>query len=156
WPFLGSAVLGDRFERQLRTGASFEGSFSVEQRPETELRYKKVAGYYDSMWPQELGDPASVDAIAKPIPPTEVGSVWAASKEALNRIFAIAIGKWFFAWWAAYGDDFHVTKGVISSFPVDVRRLPPAVHETIDSILPELFDTLRANVTYKGYKYRGK
>jgi hypothetical protein len=157
WPFLGSEALGAWIERRLDTGESLSQDVSTNRRRETELRYKQVAGYYVSMWPNEkLGDPPSMDADGDPIPQTKVGSLWMTSEATLDRAFVIGVGKWFFTWWAIYGDDFDVTKGVITSFPVDMAKLPATVTESIDSELPDLLQTLSANVTYKGYKYQGR
>ena len=45
------------------------------------------------------------------------------SDEERDVAFLITAGRWMFLWWLALGDDFHVTKQVLGSFPADLSSL---------------------------------
>ena len=73
-----------------------------------ELRFKSTALYYISAF---LDDPPSYTRSGKPITQSEVAALRFTSKEAATLSRVLAIGKIALMWWAATGDDFHVTGG---------------------------------------------
>lgn len=157
WPFLGSVELAQWLDERGRSGNTLARVLRPAGSSAKALRYKKIAGYYVSMWPEDrLGDPPSVDHRGRPIPQTKVGTLWFSDVVARDTAFALGVGKWFFAWWAAVGDDFDVTKGVVESFPVNPGSLPGAVRRVVAEHLDALVARLGENVTYKGYRYGGR
>ena len=157
WPFLGSEAFAKWIVQAKRSGYSFGKSLGRSGKPAQSLRYKTVAGYYVSMWPLDtLGDPPSYDPDGRQIPQTKVKTLFLGRPRERDIAFMLGIGKWFFAWWQATGDDFDVTQGVIKSFPLDPEQLREDVAQRMLAFLDELITTLRENVTYKGYKYQGR
>ena len=54
-----------------------------------------------------------------------------------------------FTWWAAIGDDFHVTQQVFTSAPFGPRQLTKRQRRQLAGLLPELEEAMSDNVVFK-------
>jgi Eco57I restriction-modification methylase len=67
--------------------------------------------------------PPSVDGDGNPVVSSQLNSIWFKNETLRDIAFTLYVSKWMFAWWAMYGDDFHVTKDNLLSFPIDLATL---------------------------------
>ena len=49
--------------------------------------------------------------------------IWFKTQELRDIALTLVASKWMFSWWSIYGDDFHVTRENILSFPVDIETI---------------------------------
>lgn len=67
--------------------------------------------------------PPSEDGDGNPVVSSTLNVVWFRNEEIRDIAFTLFVSKWMFAWWSIYGDDFHVTKEILTSFPVDISNV---------------------------------
>ena len=120
WPFADQQQVADaltqlvREERPLADSLTTAGGF--------ELGYKKVARYMFGLFI----DPPPVimpDGRTELRRHREYGWLRFRTREQRDMAFLALASRWAYLWWMMYGDEFHVTKGVLASFPAGVDRL---------------------------------
>ena len=85
--------------------------------------YKTVAQYSLGIYTQE---PPTVNlSTGMPAATVSERSKWLYFGEQVHRdlAFIVLSGRWAYLWWLAYGDEFHVTRGVLAALPCDIERL---------------------------------
>jgi hypothetical protein len=93
--------------------------------------------------------PPCFDERGKAIPQSEQG-VLRFDSEAHRRYAALlGSGRLFFANWLVYGDEFHVTKGMFESFPIDFGRLEDVERKRLDEIYCTFEQRLENTVQFK-------
>lgn len=148
WPRLDSSRIADLFCGLVERGGRLDGGV---RRGSYELRFKSIALYYISAF---LKDPPSYDSRGRPIGQTGISSLRFRKKEERDLALIVALGKIALLWWAATGDDFHVTASGLGSTPVDVNALPVATRTQLGLLSRQVVDALDGNIIYT--KYAGK
>jgi hypothetical protein len=160
WPFLGSDSLGEVLagmvvagrvvgERTIRgrgldvpqagpSGRGDDGPFALVFR---------TNGY--NWLPVFRDPPPAFDMAGVTIRQSQMKALW--FRESVMRDAAVAVlsGKWGFAWWVTFGDDFHVTVGDLESFPVSLDSVAESCDESCGSHLIALDRRLADNVVFK-------
>ncbi len=137
WPFVDEKALVDAFasmaEDQARLGQA------VVQGGVFALGYKKVARYMLGAFvdPPPIVSPTGVETISP-------HDAWLSFESSVQRDLALMVltGRWAYVWWAIYGDEFHVTRGVLVALPCDIERLAASHHAPCDMELEILVDQL--------------
>ena len=135
WPFITSievfnlltSKLGTLKQEVLSRGPKYELNKGVPQWDKTSgdsapLFYMGTARYWISCFkvvpPSEDGNKNSVIS-------SKLNVMWFRNPEVREIAFTLFVSKWMFSWWCIYGDDFDVTKEILTSFPVDISRISP-------------------------------
>jgi hypothetical protein len=118
---------------------------------ESHLRYKNIALYYISAF---VADPPCFDASGQPIEHTGIGMLRFQDNVTRDLALSAALGKVALLWWAATGDDFHVTNTTLGSTPLDTNLLSESTRTQLLQIVEEIQKRLAENVIYT--KYAGK
>lgn len=69
--------------------------------------------------------PPSEDGNGNPVISSTLNVMWFRNPEVRDIAFTLFVSKWMFSWWCIYGDDFHVTREILTSFPVDLSVISP-------------------------------
>jgi predicted transcriptional regulator len=85
---------------------------------------------------------------------TSIGTLRFSEVEERDMALVVALGKPALLWWAAIGDDFHVTTSVLGSVPIDVTKLPSYAKSELLKISRKLQVLMADNIVYT--KYAGK
>ncbi len=83
------------------------------------------------------------------IPQTEYGAVRFGTREYRDLAMLVASGKLMFLWWAAVGDDFHLTQTAFKRSPLGPRQIAPKLQRPLLALLPELKSAMAQNVEFK-------
>jgi hypothetical protein len=110
--------------------------------------FKSTALYYLSVYEIE---PPAYDSDLQLIDQPEVGSLSFSETREARIAAAVLSGRLAVAWWAAKGDDFHVTSGVLKSFPVNVAKLPEECRTQIAELGEKLLRELPSSLMYTLY-----
>lgn len=133
WPRLGSAQAAELYQSLTAAGRSVGNQVT---RNGPGLGFKQTALYYLSIF---VDEPPSWTVDGVRIPQSQVGSLYFANERTRDVAFALLSGRLGLWWWGTTGDDFHVTAGMLKSFPV-----APSQVEGIADRLAELAAMLRA------------
>jgi hypothetical protein len=145
WPRLDNAALTDL----LAALAAQPGQFARERSAERhKMRFKTIALYYISAFSE---DPPSFDGRGRSISQTSVGEVRFASESERDAALAITLGKIALCWWAATGDDFHVTAKTITSFPLALSSLSPQARQELAQLGQNMREEMKSHVIYTNY-----
>ena len=79
----------------------------------------------------------------------DLRALWFRESAARDAAVAVLSGKWGFAWWVTFGDDFHVTVGDLKLFPVSLDRVATSLDEFLETHLAVLDGRLAENVVFK-------
>jgi len=96
--------------------------------------------------------PPKLDEAGNEVRQTEMSTLWFRDRRHRDLALTLAVSRWGFAWWAMYGDDFHLTGGLISSLPVDLADVRPEVADELVSLVPQLREAMKTNKTMKRNK----
>lgn len=75
--------------------------------------------------------------------------LWIRDEESRNLIFSLFLSKWMFAWWAMYGDDFHVTQENLLSIPIDISRIRSKSKKRLMELSEEVHKEMTKNLKWK-------
>ena len=155
WPFLTSLEIAKVFSSRkesirnsiLATGPNME---VVEGEPIWDKSFGQMAPlfYLDTAynWISSFKKaPPVVDGDGNPTKTSSLSSIWFRNSELRDIAFTLFVSKWMFAWWSMSGDDFHVTRDNLVSFPFDIDSLDL----TSKSKLIELADKLQTKMEKK-------
>ena len=114
WPFVDEPVVAAAFaqmvgDQEPLSDASARGSFG--------LGFRKIALYMLGVYTEA---PPTVDPYTRrPVTTLANQSGWLWFGEETQRDLALVMlaGRWGYLWWLMVGDEFHVTRGVLESFP---------------------------------------
>jgi hypothetical protein len=148
WPFITSQNIAER----LRTGKGNLKSltlaksinFSLEKGiPKWDKTLGKMAPlFYKTNAYNRLSVfktvPPIEDLDGNPLTTSELDLIWFKSSEFRDLAFTLFLSKWMFSWWAIYGDDFHLTKGNLLSFPVDLETISEEAKNKLLKLAEEL------------------
>lgn len=133
WPRTGDTDVRDL----LVALRSVPGSLGevVARRGSHTLGYRKTALYYLSVY---VDEPPAYDADLRPIKQPEVGELRFASEEDRDIASVLLTGRAELLWWSSVGDDFHVTAGALTSFPISPARLDAGTRKELQRIAARL------------------
>jgi len=117
WPRIGNQRLEELFAAITATGSSV-GADVV--RSGSRLGYKAIARYFLSIF---LDDPPSWTLQGRRTPQTVAVSLFFQEDAIRDIAFVLLSGRLNYWWWCSTGDDFNVTKGGLSSFPIAPNQL---------------------------------
>jgi len=117
WPRIGNQRLEELFAALTATGSSV-GADVV--RSGSRLGYKAIARYFLSIF---LDDPPSWTLQGRRTPQTVAVSLFFQDDAIRDIAFVLLSGRLNYWWWCSTGDDFNVTKGGLSSFPIAPNQL---------------------------------
>ena len=85
------------------------------------LGFKQTALYYLSVF---IDEPPAWNPSADRVAQTMVGALNFATEKERDVALCCSLAGWLL-WWGATGDDFHVTKGLLMSFPIGLGQVKP-------------------------------
>ena len=152
WTRIGSEGMGAFFESLSSQGGALS-SETADPKGEVRLplRFKTTALYYISAF---VTDPPSFDSAGRAIAHTDVGALAFPTEEARKLAGVVALGKIGLIWWAATGDDFHVTATGLASTPVDCKSFPEDVRAKLVSLYDQIETAMADSIIYT--RYAGK
>jgi len=149
WPRIDNPELGRLFQKLIADHQRLDGSTT--RSGDSQLRYKNIALYYISSF---VTDPPCFNASGQPIAHTGIGALKYSDATSRDIALGTAIGKLALLWWAATGDDFHVTNTTLGSTPLDPAQLPAEVQTKLKQLVERIQQRLDTNIIYT--KYAGK
>jgi hypothetical protein len=150
WPRATSGAMFRVIDRMLRSNP-LRLEASVRRGGKYSLGLKSIALYWLSCYDDE---PPSFTLSGDPIPHTAVKGIRFGEDRTRYAALAVLSSKIALYWWACNGDDFNVTKGVLTSLPLDLQALEASAVAQLSSIGRELSKRLPEHVQYT--KYAGK
>lgn len=104
---------------------SLRGSLAdaTHRRGDIKLGFKQTALYYISIF---VDDPPAWMPNGRRTPQTMIGYLRFPTEDARDVAFSLLSGRLATWWWGAVGDDFHVTAGLLGSFPVAPAKVEKA------------------------------
>jgi hypothetical protein len=126
WPRLGTNAIANLYEALVSRGTCV-GDVSV-QRGAHHMGFKKTALYY---LPVYIDEPPAWERDGTPVPQPKVGKLSFGEERYRDVAFALLSGRLATWWWAATGDDFDVTNGILLSFPISPAAVRTAEEELI-------------------------
>ncbi len=120
WPFADQQQVADALTQLVREQCPLSDSLTTSGG--SELGYKKVAHYMFGLFidPPPVIMPDGKTELRKH---REYGWLRFGAREQRDVAFLALASRWAYLWWMMYGDEFHVTKGVLVSFPAGIERL---------------------------------
>ncbi len=114
WPFIDNPILASAFVALVQKDFAITASLVDKTEVGAPLGYRDTADDEIAVWmspPQSFNPSGQAD-----IPNSDKQLMF---RNVVERdFFYIAMaGRWGYLWWLFYGDSFHVTKGVLTSFP---------------------------------------
>jgi hypothetical protein len=100
--------------------------------------------------------PPAEDGQGKPVVSSTLSVIWFKNEETRDIAFTLFVSKWMFAWWCIYGDDFHVTKEVLSSFPIDFSTISVEKKKRLLSLSEELQTKMMQKVRWQQVTFPDK
>jgi hypothetical protein len=155
WPFLTSEKI---FEAISASSGSLK-SYAIPKGPEYELiegtpKWDKNNGTMSPLFYSGTAYnwisafkvvPPAIDGNNNPVITSTLSVIWFKDEVTRDIALSLVASKWMFAWWAIYGDDFHVTRENILSFPIDLSKLTEPQRQK----LVRLSNTLQAKMLEK-------
>ncbi len=124
WPLADDPLTAEAFARLIETQKPL--GTVVERHGQFKLGYKTTAQYMLGIYEQEppIVDPTS----GLPVTTNSSRSGWIKFSSSRHRDMALLCltGRWGYLWWLMFGDEFHVTRGVLIALPCDIERLASA------------------------------
>lgn len=129
WPRVGNDDLSN-FYKKLR---DLPGTLGLSTRRHgSKLGFKQTSLYYLSVF---VDEPPAWHPNGERAPQTQVGLLHFDSDRERDVAYVLLAGRTGVWWWGATGDDFHVTAGLLKSFPISL--------EAVRSIWDELGELAR-------------
>jgi len=147
WPKLPSEDVA-RLMTELLTSGRAPLAAAVRHAGTHTLGYRKTALYVVSAYRTE---PPCWDAKGKPIPQKEAGWLRFEDGTARDAAFLLATSKLMFLWWNVWGDDFHVTAGILDSFPLGLDDLDTPTTEWIHRLADLLDEKMQEHIDITPY-----
>ena len=145
-PKIGSTRLLEGIQGLLEGGAyRFQDDLSP-TRDGYELHFKQTAYNWLTFC---IERPPAFGPDDSPIPQTEYGAVRFGTREDRDLAMLMASGKLMFLWWAAVGDDFHLTQTAFKRSPLGPGQIAPERQNPLLALLPELQSAMAQNVEFK-------
>ena len=120
WPFVDPAI-SDALCKMVAANTTVKDSL-VRQSPYA-LGYKTTALYQLGIYetePPTVDPRTGADARTKS---TRTGWLYFGSSLERDLTLIALAGRWGFLWWLTYSNEFSVTRGTLSAFPSDIKRL---------------------------------
>lgn len=166
WPFVTSSQIMDLF-------ASSTGTFKqevVSRGPDYQLEGGKP------IWDKSLSNasplfymgtaynwissfkiaPPAEDGQGKAVVSSKLNVMWFRNEEIRDIAFTLFASKWMFAWWSIYGDDFDVTKEILTSFPIDFSRISPNNKNLLVNLSEELQTKMMQKIRWQQVTFPDK
>ena len=145
-PKVSNAQLLTAFEALLSRGTyRLKNEFSATRQGHP-LHFKQSAYNWLTLCVEQ---PPAYDKAKKRIPQTMYGAVRFRESEGRDLATLLTNGKLNFLWWAAIGDDFHLTQANVASSPIGLTNLAKRHRESLTALLPELANAMDANLVFK-------
>ncbi len=100
--------------------------------------------------------PPSVDGDGNPVISSSLKFVWLKNSTSRDILLTLMVSKWMFVWWAIWGDDFHVTKDNVISFPIDISRISKENSEKLSVLATNLDTELQNHIKYQKITFPDK
>jgi len=113
------------------------------------LNFKTTAYNY---MPVFIDIPPKIDESGEEVPQSKMSTLWFREKENRDLALTLLVGRWGFAWWCIYGDDFDLTGGLLNSFPIDFKSVSKDKKDKLLSLVPQLRKSMIENKTVKKNK----
>jgi hypothetical protein len=68
-----------------------------------------------------------------------------------DAAFLCSVGKLMFLWWTVWGDDFHLTSGLLGSFPAGLDQMPEGVAAELCSLASRLDVEMQKHIDVTPY-----
>jgi hypothetical protein len=147
WPRIASEKLAKLLIELNSKKMELRHSF---RRSNFKVGFKTIALYYISSF---LEAPPTWSLSGELIEHTNVSELSFESEELQIMAFAITSGRIAGWWWGAYGDDFHVTAGLLYSIPIDPRKVQKNKKKIIDLTKKLMIEQKKQPLVTK---YKGK
>jgi len=145
-PKVGNAPLTAALEQRLRcTTGRLGDAFSAQPTP-YRLYFKKTA-YNWLTFCRTL--PPCTDEAGNASAQTQFDVLYFRSAWQRDAAQVLLNGKWVLAWWLLVGDDFHVARWMLASFPADLDRLAPPHRQRLSIIARRLEAAMARAVSFK-------
>ena len=148
WPRLDGPGIAQLFNALVARGWRLDADCC---RGSDTIRFKGIALYYISAF---VKDPPILNSSGGQIEHTGVGELRFSSAEIRDVALILALGKIALVWWAATGDDFHVTASGLGSTPLQCSALPGELNTILSSAAYRIQRAMDKNIIYT--KYAGK
>ena len=163
WPFIASDDVFTAIHSQIGGGLSLfttsarganpyevddEGKL-LDGRNLWALNFKTTAYNY---MPVFIDIPPKLDESGQEVPQSKMSTLWFREKEHRDLALTLLVGRWGFAWWCIYGDDFDLTGGLLNSFPIDLNALSTDKKGKLLDLVPQLRRSMIENKTVKKNK----
>lgn len=119
WPRLGHEELVELYEA-LTEGGGTLGDAVTSSGPS--LGFKQTALYYLSVF---VDEPPAWSPSGERVEQTKVGFLSFGSVLERDVAFIMLAGRLAVWWWGATGDDFDVTRGLLTSYPISPKQVEP-------------------------------
>lgn len=147
WPRLASRAIAEFHKiltsKKMRLKHAHRKSMNI-------VGFKNIALYYISSF---LEEPPTWSLEGEAIEQTEVSELTFDYEEDKLIAFGITAGRIAVWWWGAFGDDFHVTSGLLYSIPIDPKKITKN-RKKILSLVRKLEKEQKKNPLVT--KYKGK
>ena len=152
WTRIGNSRMVDLFEALVTQGKTLKERAPIARHAKrSRIRFKTTALYYVSAF---LGNPPSYDQSGRAIQHTDVGALSFSADELQEIALVLALGKIALIWWAATGDDFHVTASGLGGTPIGCDSFTDSVRSKLQGLSCEIQEAMSQNVIYT--RYAGK
>lgn len=124
WPFVGPGPVLESLTSLVENCNQLKDV--LRKRGDFQVGYKTTALYQIGVYVEE---PPTVDPVTRlPAYTSSQRSGWFYFDNSTQQHLALMIltGRWAYLWWLTYGDEFHVTRGVLAALPCDIERLASA------------------------------
>ena len=161
WPFLGSDALGSVFSRLSISGRTIADALvdsqSLPEPPPGADGAAATGGPWALLYRQSAYNWLPVFTEPPPVygrdgertPQTKMGVLWFTERDTRDAALAVLAGKWGFAWWCVFGDDFDVTARLLEAFPLDPEDLAERAGAALAEPIKDLKAAMLENVVFK-------
>jgi hypothetical protein len=161
WPYLGNADLAAALWRNtgklgmttrvLRGVSAYDADQNgfLKLHNAWALNFKTTAYNY---MPVFVDIPKKLDESGNEVHQSKMSTLWFSSGVERNLALTLLVGKWGFLWWMMYGDDFDLTGGLLSRFPVNFSEIDQKLVSKLNNLAELLRDEMKANPTVKKNK----
>lgn len=166
WPFITSievfnllsTKLGTLKQEVLARGPKYDLVKGVPKWDKTSgdmapLFYMGTARYWISCFKVV---PPSEDGNGNSVISSKLNVMWFRNSEIRDIAFTLFVSKWMFSWWCIYGDDFDVTREILTSFPVDLSEISPSDKAALVSLSSTLQEKMMLKTNWQRVTFPDK